>query len=424
MKYKCLLLTLFCVICAITVNAQNTHPVTSAPSATATHFDPEKATTTLINTISPAVRAKADSYSEGGYWLILWNFLYAAFIAWLFLFAGLSAYIKKLSGITAKTNLGNLIYIGLYLILSFLLTLPIDCYQNFIREQQYGFSNQDFGQWLLNNGLTFFVELIIVAPFFLLIYFLFRKVKEYWWIWGSVATIIVIIGVLIIYPIFIAPVFNNYTPLNNGPLKERLLSMARANAVDINELYVYNESQQTTAFNANVSGIAGTARIALNDNILHHCTNNEIVAIIGHEMGHYVMHHLIILVIEFGLLVTFGFWLVKWISNKLIIKYGSRWQIIFVQDVTSLPLLIFLFTAYFFIITPITNSITRVVEIEADNYGLNAAHQPDAIASVFIKTADNHKIAPGYWEEIFFFDHPSRQHRILAAMKWKAENLK
>jgi len=304
------------------------------------------------------------------------------------------------------------------------LTLPIDCYQNFIREHQYGFSNQNFWQWFLNDGVTFLVEVIIVAPFFLLIYILFRKVNESWWIWGAGITISFIVALLIIYPVFIAPVFNSYTPLKNGALKERLLSMARANAPDIGQVYVYNESQQTKAFNANVSGIAGTARIALNDNMVNHFTNDEIVATIGHEMGHYVMHHLIIMVLEFGLLTVFGFWLVKYLFNKILNKYGKRLQITSVNDVTGLPLLIFLFTFYFFVITPVTNSILRVVEIEADNYGLNVARQPDAFASVFLKTADNHKVAPGYWEEVFFFDHPSREHRIMAAMKWKAENLK
>ena len=345
MKY--LALAIFFLTCIISVNAQNTSPPLSPPIRTVTRFDPEKATTALIATIPSSVRAKADSYSEGSYWLLLWNFLYAAFIAWLFLFAGLSRYIKRLAGMTKNSKWGNLAYISLYFVLSFLLTLPIDCYQNFIREQQYGFSNQSFWQWFLNDGVTFLVELIIGAPFFLLIYMIFKKVKESWWIWGSGATIIFIIGLLIIYPIFIAPAFNNYTPLKNGLLRERLLSMARANAPDIRQVYVYDESQQTKAFNANVSGIAGTARIALNDNMINHFTDNEIIATIGHEMGHYVLHHLFILVLEFGLLTVFGFWLVKLLSHQLLIKYGERWQISSIYDVSSLPLLVLLFIFYF-----------------------------------------------------------------------------
>jgi len=421
MKY--LLLALFCLMCTITVNAQNSRTTIPPVTKAVTRFNPEKATAALIDQIPAAVRHKADSYSEGDYWLLLWNFLYAAFIAWLFLFGGLSAYIRKLTDKTTKTNRNNLFYIILYFLLSFLLAFPIDFYQNFIREQQYGFSNQTFMQWLGNDLLNLLVELIIGAPFFVLIYALFRKVKENWWLWGSGFTVVTIIVVIIIYPVFISPLFNNYTPLKNGVLRNRLLSLARANAVDIDQVYVYNESQQTKAFNANVTGFGSTSRIALNDNMLNHCTNNEIAAVIGHEMGHYVMHHLLILALEFGLLVVFGFGIVKWLLNKLLFRYSKRWRIDSIQQVSSLPLLVFLFTLYFFVITPVTNSIVRVVEIEADNYGLNAVREPDAFASVFIKTADNHKVAPGYWEEVLFFDHPSRQHRILAAMKWKSENL-
>ena len=225
MKY--LILIFFCLICCITVYGQYDQKLIQHVNKATPQFDAVKATALLINTIPPAVRIKANNYCEGGYYLLLWNFLYAAFVAWLFLFCGLSACIKKLACKTTKKNRSNLIYITLYFLLSFLLTLPIDMYQNFIREQQYGFSNQNFIQWFSNDLLTFLVELIIAVPFCVLIYAIFRKVKENWWLWGAGVTIIVIIGVIIIYPVFISPIFNSYTLLKNGTLKERILSMAR-----------------------------------------------------------------------------------------------------------------------------------------------------------------------------------------------------
>jgi len=185
---------------------------------------------------------------------------------------------------------------------------------------------------------------------------------------------------------------------------------------------VYNESEQTKEFNANVSGVAGTARISLNDNMLNHCTNAEIKAVVGHEMGHYVLNHLFILTLEFSILIIAGFRVAQWTVNWLIGNFGERWKIKNVADIASLPLLVFLFTAYFFVLSPVSNSIIRTVESQADNYGLNAARQPDAFASVMLKTAEYNKIDPGYWEEILFFDHPCRKKRILAAMTWKNEN--
>jgi STE24 endopeptidase len=412
-----------CLLSFLFVKGQPIQPAAYPPAKYAARFDPQKAAIQLINTIPAAARAKANNYVEGGYWLLLWNFVNAAFVAWLFLFGGLSAYIKKIADKTSKTNRRNLVYIALYFLLSFLLLLPLDIYQNFIREQQYGFSNQNFIQWFLNDLLTFLVELIIAAPFFVLIYAIFRKVKENWWIWGGSISILFIIIILVIYPVFISPAFNNYTPIKNGALKDQILSMARANSVNIDQVYVYNESKQTKLFNANVSGFAGTARISLNDNMLNNCTNNEIKAALGHEMGHYVLNHLFILTMEFGILIIVGFKLTQWALNKLLLKYGGRWNVSAIQDIRSLPVLVFLFTFYFFILTPINNTIIRTGEIQADLYGLNAAREPDAIASYMIKSADNLKVAPGYWEEIFFFDHPCRTYRVLTAMKWKAENL-
>ncbi len=409
----------FCLL-GLTVACAQTNQTIS--SHIINHIDPEKVTTQLINTIPSSARAKANNYCEGGYWLLLWNMVCAAIIAGLFLFGGLNKYILKRSGKIKGTNLSNFVFIIFYFLLFFLLSLPLDIYQNFIREHQYGFSNQGFVQWFLNDLITFLVELIIAAPFLVLVYAIFRKTRENWWVWGAVISIIFIIGIIIIYPVFIAPIFNQYTPLKNGALKDQILSMARANRVNVDDVYVYNESQQTKVFNAEVTGFAGTARISLNDNMLNHCTNNEIKAALAHEMGHYVLRHLFVLTMEYGLLIMLGFKLIQWSVIKLINKYGDKWKMNSIQDITSLPLIVFLFTFYFFILTPVTNSITRVVEIEADNYGLNAARQPDAFASLMLKSADNHKVDPGYWEEIIFFDHPCRKQRILSAMIWKAEN--
>ncbi len=421
---KLILLCIFCILSSALLAAQqrSTQSVTTAHNTS--KFNPQQATDSLINAIPASIRVKADDYTYGNHWLWFWNFLIALVTGWIFLFGGLSVRIQKIVFKIKKPNRSNLLYIIFFIVCTFILALPLDFYQNFVREHQYGFSNQNFGDWFIDDLLSLLVEVVLAAPFFVLIYAIFRCAKQYWWLWGAGLSVFFIFVVIVIYPVFITPLFNNYVPVKDSALRSRVLTMARANGIDVDEVYVYNESAQTKQYNANVTGIAGTTRIALNDNVLNNCTADQVMAVLGHEMGHYVLHHLYTLVLEFGLLIFIGFAVVKWAAEKLLAKYNGRWQAGPVHQVTSLPLLVVLFTTWFFLFTPVSNSLIRNVEIEADMYGLNAARQPDAIASYMVKTADYNKIDPGYLEEMFFFDHPCRKKRIATAMKWKAENLK
>ena len=174
---------------------------------------------------------------------------------------------------------------------------------------------------------------------------------------------------------------------------------------------------------AHVSGMFGTAQISLNDNLMNRAAPEEVRAVLGHEMGHYVLNHDTKLLLSFGLVIVIGFAWLPWAYERLSRRYGGRWGIGDVRDVAGLPLLIALFSCYMFVLTPVNNTITRTAETEADAFGLNAARQPDGFAQAAIHLSEYRKMQPGKWEEIIFFDHPSGWHRIHRAMVWKAENI-
>ena len=199
--------------------------------------------------------------------------------------------------------------------------------------------------------------------------------------------------------------------------------MARANDIPAENVYKFDASKQTKRISANVSGFASTTRISLNDNLLNRCTPAEIKAVMGHEMGHYVLNHVYKGVIEFGVLIFIVFALLNWSLNKLIATRGANWGIESISDVAGLPLVVVLIGVIFFFATPVTNTMIRTQEMEADQFGLNAAREPDAEAHVDMLLSEYRKVDPGKWEEIFFFDHPSGRVRIETAMKWKAEHL-
>jgi STE24 endopeptidase len=199
--------------------------------------------------------------------------------------------------------------------------------------------------------------------------------------------------------------------------------MARANGLSTNDVYVVDASRQSTRVSANVSGFLATERITLNDNLLRRCSLAEIEAAMAHEIGHYVLNHIYKDTVFFGILIVIGFAFLRGASTWAFGRWGSRWGVLGVEDVAALPLFALLLSTYFFVLTPLTNTYTRVEEYEADIFGLNASRQPDGEAEVDLKVGDYRKLDPGPIEEFIFFDHPSGRTRIYAAMRWKAEHL-
>ncbi|OLE67535.1 MAG: hypothetical protein AUG09_02015 [Acidobacteria bacterium 13_1_20CM_2_68_7] len=143
----------------------------------------------------------------------------------------------------------------------------------------------------------------------------------------------------------------------------------------------------------------------------------------GHEMGHYVLHHPYEGSVLTGMVLVAGLAFLRRSFDGVLRRFGSRWRVSGIGDLAGLPLLLLLFSVYLFALTPLTNSFTRTLEAEADLFGLNAAGQPDGAAEVALKLGEYRKLDPGRLEEIIFFDHPSGRSRIFMAMRWKAEHL-
>ncbi len=198
--------------------------------------------------------------------------------------------------------------------------------------------------------------------------------------------------------------------------------MARANGIAVKDVYQMDASRQTTRMSANVSGFGHTMRITLNDNLLRRGSPEEIQAVMGHEMGHYVMNHVYKYLMFFLIVIVTGFALLRWALDWSLKRWGEKWRIRGIGDTAVLPLVILLASIFFFVLMPVMNTYIRVQEYEADIYGLNASRQPDGFAQGAIHLGEYRKMSPGRMEEWVFYDHPSGRNRIYAAMRWKAEN--
>jgi len=395
-------------------------PAVSAAAA----FDADAATQAYMAELTPAQRANSDAYFEGGYWLTGWDLLVALGVAWLLLGTRLSARMRNLAErLTRWRWLQTAIYAIQYIVLTTVLTLPWALYEGYFREHQYGLSNLGLGGWLGEQAKGLAVGLIFGTLALVLIYAVIRRATRTWWLWGAGVAIVFLMFMATIAPVYISPLFNTYQSLPESPLKEQVLSMARANGIPASDVYWFDASRQSKRISANVSGMFGTTRISLNDNLLKRSSPEEIKAVLGHEMGHYVLNHIYKGIVFFGVIIVIGFAFVRWGFGWAQQRWGERWQLRDVGDVAGLPLIAALFAIFMFFMTPVNNTITRSMEAEADAFGLNAARQPDGFAHVAVQLSEYRKMHPGPVEEFLFFDHPSGWQRIHRAMVWKAEHL-
>jgi len=389
-----------------------------------TPLDPAAATQAWLESVPQDKREKSDAYFEGGYWLILWDYVVAASISILMLSSRISARLRDFSErLTRHKTMRVACYSIEYLLLVYVLSFPLNVYENFVREHQYGLATQGFPAWFREQLVGLGIALIGGTIFLIVLYAVFRRAPKTWSIWGTGVAVVFSFVLLFIAPVFIEPLFNTYKPLTKPEISEPILVMARANQIPVKQVFEVDASRQTTRVSANVSGILGTTRIALNDNLLKQCTMPEIRAVMAHEMGHYVLNHGAKLLTYLGIFILIGFALTRILFDAAIRCRGDKWGVRGIADPAGLPLLALIFSTLLFLATPLLNTAVRVTEREADAFGINTAREPDGMAEVALKLGAYRKLNPTPLEEFIFYDHPSGRARIRMAMDWKAANL-
>ena len=393
-------------------------PVDDAWRAALPH-DADAATQAYMDRLPKETIERSNAYFEGGYWLILWNFLAGLLVGWVLLAGKRTARVRDWAyRVGRKAFVGDAI-VGLWWWLaSTVLTFPLTAYQFYFREHQYGMATQTFGPWFAEQVISLAVGCVVVVIVTPVVFAGVRRTGKYWWITGAALAFVFQVIALLVAPVWIDPLFNTYKPVQDEAVKQSVLAMAHADGVPADNIYEVDASRQTTRVSANVSGILGTAAVRLNDNLLR-TSLPEIRAVMGHELGHYVMNHIYKDMCEMGLLVLAGFLFAKWAMDALLRRRGAAWGLQGVADVASFPLLLAVFSAWMFVTTPISNSLVRTQEIEADRFGLNLAREPNGFAEAALKLTEYRKPDPGPIEEFVFFDHPSTRHRIHDAMQWR-----
>jgi STE24 endopeptidase len=419
------LLPLFCLLLlAPTIAPAQENPSPTPIAADINSSDPAVATQAWLATVPATERAKSDAYFEGGYWLLLWDFLLGVAISILLLGTRLSARIRDFAERTTRFKaLQVMLYAIPFFLISALLTFPLNVYEHFFREHAYGMATQTFGPWFREQLISLLLQLVAGSVFLVVLYAVFRRAPRTWWIWATAVAVLFTMFGSFIAPVYVEPLFNTYKPLNDPAIRDPILAMAQANEIPVKQVFEVDASRQTKRVSANVAGFLGTTRIALNDNLLKQCTLPEIREVMAHEMGHFVLNHGAKLTIYSGLFILVGLALTRSAFDGSVRRWGQRWGVYGIADPAGLPLLLLIFGTYSFLITPLQNTAIRVTEREADAFGMNTAREPNGMAKVALKLGAYRKLDPGPIEEFIFFDHPSGRARIRMAMEWKAAGL-
>jgi STE24 endopeptidase len=378
-------------------------------------LDVEAATAAYIDALGAETLAKSAAYTAGNHWLLLWGALVGIVVAWLII---RSRVLTRIDQRLAKRgpNLRAFVVSLAYFVLAGLISLPWSIYRGWWREAGYGRTSQPFGDALAQSLIGLGISALLTALFFIGIYALIRRTRRRWWAWSGLLAIAGITVVLLVAPVVIEPLFNDYRPVPEGPVRSALLDMARAADIAPDRIFVYDGSRQSNNFTANVSGIGPYARVAISDVAMKGASLDEVRAVTGHEIGHYKLHHVWRMVLVLSALAVIAFFVADRAYAHVAAALGSDAPL---ASPTSLPVLIVMLSVLGLLATPIQNASIRLGEIEADRYSLETVNLPDALAGALVKTAEYRYPRPTALQEMLFYTHPSVERRVRTAMEWK-----
>ena len=379
-------------------------------------FDPNAATARYIDSLGPAALQKAHDYTVGKEWMLLWSLLVAALVTRLIVRSGVLDRLDAKLG-EKRRNLHAFLVALAYFIVSTILTLPWDIYADWWRERGYGRTSQPLSDWMLQLGIAAAISAVVGALFFMGVYWLMRRTGRRWWIWSGALAAGAFAFIILLAPVLIEPLFNKYEPVPPGQVRDAVVEMAQKAGIPPDKVYMFNGSRQSNNFTANAGGVGSTARVAISDVAFKNASLDEVRAVTGHEIGHYVLDHTWWGILFYSVAAAILFWIADRTFRWFALRFGTTASL---ADPRGIPVLMFMVSLFGLLTLPLFNSFARTLESQADMYSLKTENRPDALSTALVKTAEYRYPRPGAIEEILFYDHPSVERRVRTAMEWKA----
>ena len=349
---------------------------------------------------------------------------YAITTALLILFSGLAAKLREIAhNLGRRTYVRVLMFLVLYSMVDFVLAFPLAWYQGYALEHQFGLSTQTFGAWFGEQGKSVVVGIVLfgVVPILSLGYWAISRWPKHWWLPVALGTLPLIVAGALIQPLLIDPLYNKFTPLGDQHLKSRIVALAARAGIPGRNVYEVDKSAQTKKYNAYVNGFGASQRIVLWDTTLKGMREDEILFVMGHEMGHYKLGHIWRGIAAQSLLTFVLLFAVARIGRWATARFGDRWGFYSLSDVASMPLLSAALTLVTFTAQPLINGFSRGIEHEADVFAVELTRDNDAGARSFLKLGSQNRSdpEPTAFVRLFQYTHPPLIERIRFALEYR-----
>lgn len=363
----------------------------------------------------PAPSADAVAYYESGNWLWVADQIWSFGLLVVVLATGLSARLRTIAQrVSGRWFVALLVYFLLFNLITSVIDLPRAYYEEFVRQHAYGLSTQTAAKWWTDT-LTTLILACVIGPLVIWVpYLLLAKSPRRWWLYTAVALIPFVIVGNLVAPVWIAPLFNQFEPMQDKALESRILALADRAGIEGSRVFQVNKSVDTKTLNAYVAGLLGTKRIVLWDTTIARMTDKELLFVMGHEMGHYALGHTWQLIVLTSLLILASLYAAYRAADWVLARYGSQFGFSTLQDFASLPLLLLLTNLFSLIVSPAILTFTRHVEHEADRFGLEITQTSHSAGTAFIKLQTDALAVPrpGLLNVLWRQSHPPLGERI------------
>ena len=380
-------------------------------------------------TLSPAQEAQAIAYARARHELYFFDVAYGFLLLLLLLQLRVAPFFRDFAERTLETRFAHtIVFVALLLLTIDILSLPTAVWGH-VLALKYQQSIQGWNSWVVDWAKGEGLEVAIGVLLVWILYWAIHKSPRRWWLYFWIAAVPLIILGAVIEPLIVEPLFYKFTPLASSQphLAERIEQVVMRAGLEIpqDRMFEMNASSKRKDVNAYASGLGATKRVVVWDTSIQRMTEDEILFVFGHEMGHYVLGHVFEGIVFSCAVLLFFLYLAYRALHWMLARWGESWSIRGADDLASLPALILLLSVFGFLFTPISNAYSRYVEHQADQYGLEVIHGlvPDApvvAAHAFqvLGEVDLEEPNPSTAVKLWFYNHPPLDERMRFAQTY------